>query len=337
MPSLERRAYVTGGAGFIGGHLVRLLKDEGWQVVVLERPDIRSDLLPADVELRLADIRDKSQVEKALTDCSGAVVYHLAANPHLWVRDRDEFDLVNHQGARHVLDCALAAGASRVLHCSTESILTKNRLPAGEMIDEQIEIAESDAVGPYCLSKLRAENYARSLAEKGLPVVIANPTMPVGPNDPGPSPPTCLIRDFLAGQMPGFMECTLNLVDVRDVAIGLIKVMQVGRPGARHILGGENLTLHTLLQILGSLSGRPVPRLKIPYVIGLTYAYASEWMADYVTGKRPQATVTGLRLARRLMHFDGSRTRKQLGWQPRPIQISLVDTLTWLNLLSNNK
>ncbi|MFM7319434.1 MAG: NAD-dependent epimerase/dehydratase family protein [bacterium] len=326
----EETAYVTGGAGFIGGHLVRLLVRDGWRVVVIERPGVDQGLLPQAVETRLADIRVQAEVVKALADCRGAMVYHLAANPHLWVRDRQEFDAVNHQGARHVLDAALAAGAQRVLHCSTESILTKKRWPAGASLNEQVEIDESDAVGPYCLSKLRAENYAKSLAGRGLPVVIANPTMPVGPNDPGPSPPTCLIRDFLAGRMPGYMDCQLNLVDVRDVAEGLVKVMEKGKAGRRHLLSGENMSLASLLQMLSGISGQKVPRWKIPYFVGFSYACLSEWMADYLTGQRPQATITGLRLARRVMHFDGGWTREQIGWEPRPIRNSLMDALTWL-------
>jgi len=202
----------------------------------------------------------------------------------------------------------------------------------GTVIDEQVEIEESDAVGPYCLSKLRAENFAMEMGRIGRPVVVANPTMPVGPNDPGPSPPTCLIRDFIEGRMPGYMDCALNLVDARDVATGLIKVMRSGVPGRRHLLSGENLMLLELLTILSRLSGRAVPRFKVPYPVGLSYAYASEWFARHMTGRRPQATVTGLKLARRVMHFDATATRRLLGWEPRPIAESLRDSLTWLNL-----
>lgn len=325
-------AYVTGGGGFIGGHLVRQLRATGQRVIVIERPGFPVPRIPVGVDLRFADIRDAQAVEQALLDCSGAEVYHLAANPHLWVRDRSEFEAINHQGTRHVLDAALRHGARRVLHCSTESILTKAHWPKDCAIDEQVVIQESDAVGPYCLSKLRAENYARSLAESGLPVVIANPTMPVGPEDPGPSPPTCLVMDFLKGRMPGYMDCALNLVDVRDVAAGLIKVMQRGEIGRRHLLSGDNLSLAELLQMLSGLSGKPVPRFKIPYPVGLTYAYISEWVADHFTGKRPQATVTGLKLARRVMHFDATVTRRVLEWKSRCVSESLKDLLTWLRI-----
>lgn len=327
----NKTSFITGGGGFIGGHLVRSLKNQGKDVVVIERPGFDAGRIPADVELRIADIRDRTAVSQVLHDCRGSEVYHLAANPHLWVRDRCEFDRVNHLGARHVLDSALAHGAEKVLHCSTESILTKANWPNDRAIDEQVQIVESDAVGPYCLSKLRAEEYARSLAEQGHPVYIANPTMPVGPDDPGPSPPTCLILDFIQGRMPAYMDCCLNLVDVRDVAEGMTLIMQKGTPGRRNLLSGENLTLGRLLQILSQLTGQKVPRIKIPYGLGLGYAYASEFIADWFTGIRPQASVTGLKLARRIMHFDASATQEILGWQPRPIEFSLKETLTWYN------
>lgn len=323
-------SYVTGGGGFLGGHLVKLLMDEGRRVVVLERPGFEASRLPKGAELRHADIRDRNAMQAALAGCEGAEVYHLAANPHLWAADKDEFDSVNYRGAVNVLETALNGGAARVLHCSTESILTKKNWPRGQAIDEQVQITEADAVGPYCLSKLRAEKFALELARQGRPVVVANPTMPVGPEDPGPSPPTCLIRDFLQGRMPGYMDCALNLVDARDVAEGLVNVMRRGEPGRRHLLSGTNLTLEELLRMLSGLSGRPVPRMKIPYVVGLTYAFASEFVADHLTHKRPQATVTGLKLARRVMHFDASETRRRLDWRSRAIEESLKDAIEWL-------
>lgn len=326
----DRAVFVTGGGGFLGGHLVSQLLDDGRQVVVIERPGFDLANLPPEVEGRHADIRDFDALREVLSDCRDAVVFHLAANPHLWARDRAEFDAVNHLGARHVLDIALEHGAARVLHCSTESILTKRNWPRGVAIDEQVEISETDAVGPYCLSKLRAENYAIDLGRRGLPVVVANPTMPIGPDDPGPSPPTCLILDFLAGKMPGYMDCRLNLVDARDVATGLLHVMAQGLPGRRHLLAGENVSLSGLLDRIATLTGLTAPKIRIPYAVGLSYAYLSEWFADHWTGKRPMATVTGLRLARRIMHFDDSSTRSLIGWRSRPLAESLEDTLTWI-------
>jgi dihydroflavonol-4-reductase len=319
---------VTGGAGFIGSHLVEQLVDSGQHVRVIERPGANVDHLPPAAQVFFADIRDRGVLARALEGARS--VYHLAANPNLWVRDRREFDLVNHQGTINVLDAALTAGARRILHTSTESILTKAKWDGP--IDENIEIAVSDAVGPYCRSKLLAEQYAFSLANKGLPIVVANPTMPVGPGDRGVSPPTRLITDFCNGALPATIDCTLNVIDVRDVARGLTLVLERGRPGRRYILGHSNLTLVGFLGTLAELTGVPVPRWRVPYFMGIAVAWSSELIADHLSGRAPKATLTGVRLAKRTMHFDSSRTLAELGLRPRSIRESLADALAWLRL-----
>jgi dihydroflavonol-4-reductase len=319
---------VTGGAGFIGSHLVKQLVDSGQQVRVIERPGADVDHLPPATDVFFADIRDRAELARGLAGARW--VYHLAANPNLWVRDRREFEEVNYRGTINVLDAAVAAGARRILHTSTESILTKAKV--GGPIDENVEISVRDAVGPYCRSKLLAEQYAFSLAGKGLPVVVANPTMPVGPGDRGLSPPTRLIVDFCKGDLPATMDCTLNVIDVRDVARGLSLVMDRGQPGRRYILGHSNLTLAGFLGLLAELTGVPVPRWRVPYSVGIAVAWYSELIADHATGRAPKATLTGVRLAKRTMHFDSSRTLAELGLQPRSIRESLVDALTWLRV-----
>jgi dihydroflavonol-4-reductase len=317
---------VTGGAGFIGSHLVTQLVERGERVRVVERPGVDTSHLPAAVEVVRADIRDAAAVSRAVQGARR--VYHLAANPNLWVRPRSEFDAVNYRGTVNVLDASLAAGAERVLHTSTESILTCARQTGP--IAEDAEVTLGDAVGPYCRSKLLAEHAAMARAREGRPVVVANPTMPVGPGDRGLSPPTRLIRDFCRGKLPARMDCTLNLIDVRDVARGLILTMERGQPGRRYLLGGENLTLLGLLTVLSELSGQPVPRWRVPYGAGLAIAYLSELWADHVSGRPPKATVTGVRLTRRTMHFDASRSLAALGLTPRPVRSSLADAVAWL-------
>jgi dihydroflavonol-4-reductase len=319
---------VTGGAGFIGSHLVTQLVDSGQQVRVIERPGADVDHLPVAAKVFFADIRDRAALARGLAGARW--VYHLAANPNLWVRDRREFEEVNYQGTINVLDGAVAAGAKRILHTSTESILT--RAKAGGPIDENVEISVSDAVGPYCRSKLYAEQYAFSLASRGLPVVVANPTMPVGPGDRGLSPPTRLIVDFCRGAIPATMDCTLNVIDVRDVACGLSLVMDRGQSGRRYILGHSNLTLAGFLGLLAELTGVSVPRWRVPYSVGIAVAWYSELIADHLTGRAPKATLTGVRLAKRTMHFDSTRSLAELGLQPRSIRESLVDALTWLRV-----
>ena len=323
---MDARTVVTGGAGFIGSHLVEKLVERGERVVVLERPGADTSHLPAIVEVVRADIRDREGTRLAVQ--GARFVYHLAANPNLWTRDRGEFDAVNHQGTVHVLDAALAGGVERFVHVSTESILT--RAKSAGPIDEGVEIKLSDAVGPYCRSKLRAENEAMARAKDGAPVVVVNPTMPVGPGDRGVSPPTRLIRDFCNGRLPARMDCTLNLIDVRDVAEGLILAMERARPGRRYLLGGENLTLLALLGHLSTLTGVPVPRWNVPYPLGLAAAIASEFWADWITGKSPKATVTGVRLTRRVMTFNASESLQELGLNPRPARQSLAEAVQWL-------
>ncbi|HEU5118613.1 MAG TPA: NAD-dependent epimerase/dehydratase family protein, partial [Isosphaeraceae bacterium] len=292
---MDAPTVVTGGAGFIGSHLVERLVAQGRRVRVLERPGADCSHLPESVEVVRADIRDRSAVRRGMKGAKH--VFHLAANPNLWVRDRKEFETVNHQGTIHVLDEAIAAGAERILHTSTESILTCAR--ATGPIAEDVGVTEADAVGPYCLSKLRAEEAAMERARAGHPVLVANPTMPVGPGDRGLSPPTRLILDFGLGRLPARMDCTLNLIDVRDVAEGLARVLDRGTPGRRYLLGGTNLELVGLFTLLSELTGQPVPRWRVPYALGMAIAVASEWWADHVSGRAPRATVTGVRLTRR--------------------------------------
>lgn len=323
---MDAPTIVTGGAGFIGSHLVQRLLERGESVRVIERPGVEAGHLPPCVEVLSADIRDREAVSRAMN--GARYVYHLAANPNLWVRDRREFDAVNHQGTIHVLDAALDAGVERIVHTSTESILTRARQTGP--IGENVVISLDDAIGPYCRSKLLAENAAMERARSGRPVVVVNPTMPVGPGDRGPSPPMRLIRDFCQCRLPARMDCTLNLIDVRDVAEGLVRAMDRGVPGRRYLLGGENLTLAGMLAILSDLTGVHVPRWRVPYPVGLGVAYLSEFWSDHVSGRTPKATITGVRLTRRTMHFDASRSLAALGLTPRPARESLADAVAWL-------
>jgi dihydroflavonol-4-reductase len=317
---------VTGGAGFIGAHLVEQLVQGGQEVRVLERPGADVSHLPPGIETVFVDIRDRDGVVGAMR--GARLVYHLAANPNLWCRNRDEFEAVNYHGTLNVLDAALAAGAARVLHTSTESILTSDR-NAGA-IAEDVEVELEDAVGPYCRSKLLAERAAMDRARAGCPVLVASPTMPVGPGDRGLTPPSRLIRDFCSGRIPARMDCTLNLIDVRDVALGLVRAMERGRPGRRYLLGAENLTLLEVLTCLSELCRIPVPWLKMPYPVSLAFARASEVWADRVSRIHPRATVTGVRLAKRMMHFDNSQTLAELDLQPRPVRDALSDAVIWM-------
>src|SRR5713101_2016801 len=313
---------VTGGAGFIGSHLVRLLVNQGQKVRVLDRPGVAVSHLPLDrIDLVYADIRDRQAVGRAVSGCGE--VYHLAANPNLWTYPRGHFRQVNYLGTIHVLDAALEAGAKKILHTSTESILTRAR-QTGAITEEQ-HIGMEDVIGPYCRSKFLAERYAFRLAKAGAPVVVVNPTLPIGPGDLGRSPPTQMILDFCCGRRREYLDAELNLIDVRDVAEGMIRAMEHGRPGRRYLLGHENLSIREVFALLARLTGLPEPCWRVPYAVALAAAYASEFVADVFTHRSPAATVTGVKLTRRTMHFDARRSLDELKLQPRPVAESLAD------------
>jgi dihydroflavonol-4-reductase len=317
---------VTGGAGFIGSNLVRLLVERGESVRVLDRGGIPVAHLPSDrIDFIAGDIRDEDSVRSAVRGCRE--VYHLAANPHLWARRRGLFHQVNYRGTVNVLDAALAAGARRVLHTSTESILTRAR-QIGPIAEEQ-RVTLEDAIGPYCRSKLRAENYALAQARRGAPVVVVNPTIPVGPGDNGQTPPTRMILDFCRGKRREYIDAELNLIDVRDVAEGMVRAMERGQPGRRYLLGHENLSIRAVFALVAKLTGQPEPTRRVPYAVALAAAYISEFLADVLTHEIPAATVTGVKLTRRTMHFDARRSLQELGLQPRPVVQSLADAVAW--------
>ncbi|HEY7425671.1 MAG TPA: SDR family oxidoreductase [Gemmataceae bacterium] len=317
---------VTGGAGFIGSHLVHLLVERGEAVRVLDLPGVPVNHLPLDrVELVSADIRDKNAVRRAVQGCQE--VYHLAANPHLWVQQRGLFRQVNYVGAVNVLETALASGVRRVLHTSTESILTRAR-QNGAITEEQ-RITDADVIGPYCRSKHLAERHALRLGRMGAPVVVVNPTLPVGPGDLGRSPPTQMMLDFCKGKRREYLDAELNLIDVRDVAEGMIRAMERGRPGRRYLLGHENLSILAVFQMLARLTGLPEPRWRVPYPVALAAAYAGEFLADVFTHRPPAATVTGVKLTRRRMHFDARRSLAELDLRPRPVAGTLAEMVAW--------
>lgn len=317
---------VTGGAGFIGSHVVRRLLNEGHRVTVVERPGACLDNLAGlAVTLATADIRTPGSVRPALDGCD--VLFHLAANPRLWERDRNEFRRVNTDGTRNVLASAEDARVPRVVYTSTESIIGPAR--DGRICDEDTVSRAEDMVGPYCLSKFLAEQEALAAAARGLDVVIVNPTVPVGPGDVNASPPTAMILDFLRGRIPAYIDCHINLIDVRDVAAGHLLAWQRGARGRRYILGHENLSVRRIFELAGELVGRPAPRIRIPRWFALPIAYISEFVADHVTHRAPRATVTGVKLARHFMHFDASRAVRELGLPQTPVRQALADAVAW--------
>jgi dihydroflavonol-4-reductase len=315
---------VTGGAGFIGSHLTAKLVSRGERVRVIEKPNVDCSHI-SNCEIVFADITNHRAIHHALD--GARAVYHLAADPNLWEPRRGHFHRVNYLGTMTVLDAAVSAGAERILHCSTESILTCARQLTPIREDQQVPLAE--VIGPYCRSKHFAERYAFELAAKGSPIVIVNPTLPVGPGDRGLSPPSRMMLDFCRLGRPAYVEADLNLIDVRDVAEGMIRAVEVGMPGRRYLLGAENWSVKRVFDFLADLNGRPKPAWKVPYPIALAAAYASEFLADTITGTAPAATITGVKLTRRRMTFDASNSLATLGVSTRPVSESLREAVAW--------
>jgi dihydroflavonol-4-reductase len=327
----SKRVLVTGGCGFIGHHLVHMLRERGVSVRVL---DIDPFDLGEGVEVLKGSILDTAFVAQALKGMDQ--VYHLAANPYLWLPDKDDFHRINTTGTQIVLEAARKEGVERFVYTSTESILKGTRKrknsPDGGLVDERVSLSLGDMPGPYCRSKYLAEELAMDAAKDGLPVVVVNPTLPVGPGDRHLTPPNRMLLGFLRGEYPAYLDCAFNMIDVRDAALGHIYAAEAehGRVGERYILGGENLFLHDVLAILEELSSRPMPKRRVPYWLAYTAAFFNEAWSDLVTKRPPTAPITGVRLARSPMIFNCSKTAKELGLKPRPIRQSLTEMLPWL-------
>jgi dihydroflavonol-4-reductase len=319
---------VTGGSGFIGHHLVRQLVERGEDVRVLDiaPPPDRAH----DYEFIQGSILDRDALRRALDGVDW--LFHVAGNPHLWTPRKSDFARVNHEGTRLVLAEAARHDLERIVYTSTESILKGRRMrPAAGAIDETIDLAIDDMPGPYCRSKFLGEQEALAAARRGQPIVIVNPTLPIGPGDRGLTPPTAMVLRFLNGGAPAYLDCELNFVDVRAAALGHILAAERGAIGERYILGGENLSLSAVLELLGELTGLPMPKLRVPYWLALAAAAVEETVADLVGRRPPAAPVTGVRLARSPNRFDSSKAVRELGLPRAPIKAALADLVRWLD------
>ena len=319
------KALVTGATGFVGGAVARALLRAGTDVRVLARPtaDLQN-LEGLRVERIAGDLRDPASLRTALSGCQH--LYHVAAHYALWAKDPSIFYDVNVEGTKNLLEAARDVGTERIVYCSTIGAI--GLPPEGGPGTEETPVSLGQMAGHYKRSKYLAEQEVLRLAREGLPVVIVNPSAPVGEGDVKPTPTGQVIVDFMKGRMPAYIETGMNIVDVDDVAQGHLLAMQKGRIGERYILGCKNLLLREVFEILSTLTGIKAPALKLPRLAVLPLAYANYWFAN-LTGQPPRIPLEGVKMAKYKMHYDCSKAIRELGLPQTPPEVALDKAVRW--------
>jgi dihydroflavonol-4-reductase len=312
---------VTGASGFIGGHVLRALRERGERVRAMVRRENR--IAGDDVELVHGDLRDAASLARAVEGCR--VVFHVAADYRLWVRNpRDMFES-NVEGTRNLIQAARRAGVERFVYTSTVGCVN---VPGNGLGDETMFVSREEMSGPYKRSKFEAEQVALEAARSGFPVVIVSPTAPIGDHDGKPTPTGKIVLDFLKGNLPAYIDTGLNLVDVRDVAAGHLLACEKGRVGERYILGAENLTLGEILQRLAAITGKPAPRVKLPYAVAYAAGVVTTAVAHF-TGEAPFAPLDAVKMARKKMFVTHAKATGELGFEPGPVEGALQRAVDW--------
>jgi len=319
------KALVTGASGFVGGAVARTLVQAGIDVRVFARPGSDpQNYAQLRVEAVEGELRNRDSLRRALTGCQQ--LYHVAAHYALWAKDPSIFYDVNVTGTRTLLETARDVGIERIVYCSTIGAI--GLPPGGGLGTEETPVSLDQMAGHYKRSKYLAEQEVLKLAREGLPVVIVNPSAPVGVGDVRPTPTGQVIVDFMKGRMPAYIETGMNIVDVDDVAAGHLLAMQKGRIGERYILGNKNLMLREVFEILSRLTGVKAPSIKLPRLAILPLAYVNEWISD-LTGQPPRIPLEGVKMAKYKMHYDCSKAIKELGIPQTPPEVALEKAVRW--------
>ena len=319
------RALVTGATGFVGAAVARALLSEGWRVVALvRRGSDRRNIRSLAVEPIVGDLTDAASLDRALEGCEA--VFHVAADYRLWAPDPRQLYRSNLEGTGNLLDAARRAGVGRIVY--TSSVATIGLPADGHPGAEETPVALTDMIGHYKRSKFLAEERAREAAAAGAPVVIVNPSTPIGPGDVKPTPTGQIVLDAARGRTPAYVDTGLNIVHVDDVAAGHLLAFHRGRIGERYILGGEDMTLKEVLTLIAQLMGRSPPRIRLPHAAVLPVAYLAELYAR-LTDRPTRITVEGVRMSRKRMFFSSDKAVRELGYRWRPASQAFADALRW--------
>jgi dihydroflavonol-4-reductase len=322
------RVVITGATGFIGSAVARALLAREAEVVALVAPGADDrNLDGTSVKRVVADIRDADAVQAV---CQGArFVFHLAAIYRFWARDPRIFYDVNVGGTLNVLDAVRAAGCERLVYTSTVGVLGLDSMKQGKPADETCYADVSHLFGHYKRSKFIAEHEVLRAAAQGLDVCLALPTFPLGPGDVGPTPTGKVVLDFLNGRMPGFVNTALNVTHVDDLALGHLAALEYGRTGRSYILGGENLPMRAILQMLAGCSGLPMPRLRLPGGLALAAGVASDVIEGRLLRREPRVPLEAVRMSATWMIFNDERARAEIGHTSRPAREAIEESARW--------
>ncbi len=318
--------FVTGATGFIGSHVVRLLRARGDRVRILVRPSSRPQNIEGlGCEIVEGDLREATPLVRYMQGCRW--VYHVAADYRLWAPDPQEIYESNVAGTRNLLSACCEARVERVVYTST--VGTIGMRPDGVPANEDTPVSLDDMIGHYKRSKFMAEQVAREFASSGLPVVIVNPTAPVGYGDIKPTPTGKVVLDFLRGRLPAYVDTGLNIVAVEDVAVGHLLAQNKGEIGQRYILGGENLSLQQILELLAKICGKRMPRFPMPWTLALIAAYVEQFVVGGILRREPSIPLDGVRMARHKMYVTSGKACRELGYNPRPAEEALREAVDY--------
>jgi dihydroflavonol-4-reductase len=316
---------VTGATGFVGSHVARQLVAAGNSVRILVRPTSNLAVLEGmAVQPIEGDLRDAASLGRAMQGVQR--VYHAAADYRLWTKNPAEVYESNVEGTRRLIEAAHRAGVERIVYTSTVATIAVPR--HGALPNEDTRATLDEMIGHYKRSKFLAEQVALDAAKSGARVVIVNPTAPVGPGDWKPTPTGRIILDFLKGKMPAYVDTGLNVAPVEDVAAGHLLAAEKGRIGERYVLGGRNMTLKQILDVLAAIAGRSSPRVRLPHAVALMAGYADEMVAR-ILGREPRIPVEGVRMSRHKMFVESDKAQRELGYQPAKVEAALERAVRW--------